>query len=93
LGHRVKVRILGSEYLVQSKEGGEEVHKIAEFLNGKFKEIEDNLEGLSEKRTAILAAFNIASDYLQLLKEHDDLVRSIEKRTRALIYHIDSVAI
>lgn len=88
----IKVKILGSEYLVKSREDREEVNKVAELVNERFKEVEENTEGLSEKKTAILAAFHIASDYLHLMREHDDLLRKIDRRARALIYQIDSAA-
>jgi len=87
----VKVRILDHEYLVKTEEDKERVDRIAEYVNKKLKEIESNTEGLSEKKTAILVALNIASDYFQLLKEQDNMSANIRQRTEALIYNIDSV--
>jgi cell division protein ZapA (FtsZ GTPase activity inhibitor) len=88
----VKVRILDNEYLIKSEdEDIEEVYKIAEYVNEKVNEIIQNSEGLSEKKTAILAALHIASDYFQLLKERDDLLANIHQRSKALIYSIDSL--
>ncbi len=87
----VKVRILDHEYLVKTEEDKERVDRIAEYVNKKLKEIESNTEGLSEKKTAILVALNIASDYFQLLKERDNMSANIRQRTKALIYNIDSV--
>ena len=87
----VKVRILDHEYLVKTEEDKERVDRIAEYVNKKLKEIESNTEGLSEKKTAILVALNIASDYFQLLKEQDEMSANIRQRTEALIYNINSV--
>jgi cell division protein ZapA len=87
----IKVRILDHEYLIKSKEDEEQVHRIAEYVNDKLKEVKDNTEGLSEKKTAILAALNIASEYFQLLKEQDDLLARLRQRTESLIHNIDSV--
>ena len=87
----VKIRILDHEYLVKTEEDKERVDRIAEYVNKKLKEIESNTEGLSEKKTAILVALNIASDYFQLLKERDEMSANIRQRTEALIYNIDSV--
>jgi len=87
----VKVRILDHEYLVKTEEDKERVDRIAEYVNKKLKEIEGNTEGLTEKKTAILVALNIASDYFQLLKERDEMSANIHQRTEALIYNIDSV--
>ncbi len=87
----VKVRILDHEYLVTSEEDQEQVQRIAEDVNEKVGEVRDNTEGLSEKKTAILAALNIASEYFQVLKEQDDLLARLRQRTELLIHNIDSV--
>ncbi len=88
----VKVKILDNEYLITSDEDDpEKVHKIAEYVNKKIKEIDDGSDSLSEKKTIILAALNIAGDYFQVLKERDDLLITIRKRSEALIYNIDSL--
>ncbi len=87
----VKVRILDREYLVTSEEDQEQVQRVAEYVNEKLREVRDNTEGLSERKTAILAALNIASEYFQLLKEQDDLLARLRQRTELLIHNIDSV--
>ncbi len=87
----IKVKIFEHEYLVKSDEDEDQVQKIAEFLNDRFSEIREDMEDLSEGKTAILAAFHIASDYFQVLKERDDLKRDIQNRARSLNYQIDSI--
>jgi cell division protein ZapA len=87
----VKVRIRNTEYLVQSEDNEEQVQKIADYVNDKLKEIEEGAEGLSEKRTAILAALDIAGDYFQILKDKEDMLASLRQRTQSLIRSIDSV--
>ena len=87
----VKVTILGREYLIKSDLDEKEVHNIADYVNNKFKEIMENTEGLSERKMAILAAFDIASEYFQLTKERDDFLMDIDRRVRALNLQIDSI--
>ncbi|RPJ20707.1 MAG: cell division protein ZapA [Desulfobacteraceae bacterium] len=87
----VKVRIRNAEYLVQGEDNEQQVQRIADFVNDKLKEIEQGTEGLSEKRTAILAALDIAGDYFQILKEKENLLTSVRHRTQSLIRSIDSV--
>lgn len=87
----IKVKILDQEYLIKTNEDEEHVQRVAQFVNEKFREIKDNTEGLSEKKTAILAAFDVASEYFQLLKERNDVVMDFQRRARALNYQIDSV--
>jgi len=88
---KIKVRILDHEYLLKSEENIEQVNEIAKYVNEKLKEIKDNTADLTEKKTAILAALNIASEYFQIVKERDELLKNIRKRTKTLLYHIDSV--
>jgi cell division protein ZapA len=87
----VKVRIRNAEYLVQSEDNEQQVQKVADYVNEKLKEIEEGAEGLSEKRTAILAALDIAGDYFQIVKEKENLLASLRQRTQSLIRSIDSV--
>ena len=87
----VKVRIRNAEYLVQGEDNEQEVQRVADYVNDKLKEIEEGAEGLSEKRTAILAALDIAGDYFQILKEKENLLTSVRQRTQSMIRSIDSV--
>lgn len=91
MSHPVKVKILDQEYLLESEEDQNQVHKIAQYVNEKLKEVKENTQGLSERRAAILASLNIASEYFQLLKEKDNRLESIKERTELLIRSIDSV--
>jgi cell division protein ZapA len=87
----VKVKIRNAEYLVQGEDDEQQVQRIADYVNDKLKEIEQGTDGLSEKRTAILAALDIAGDYFQILREKEDLLSKVGQRTRSLIRSIDSV--
>ena len=87
----VTVKILGHEYQIKSDEDEEQVRDIAQFVNDKFKAIIDSTDGLSERKTAILVAFDIASDYFQVLKERNGVTVDIQGRARVLNHQIDSV--
>ena len=86
----VRVKILDQEYLIRSEEGEEQVKRVAEFLDGRFREIQEHSQGLSDTKTAILAAFHIASEYIQAIKDRDDLKKDFQARVRELNLHIDS---
>ena len=88
---QIKVKIYDQEYVVQSDESEEQLNRLAAYVNDKLKEIQDNAKGLSEKKMAILAALNIASEYFQAVKERDELSTNIRQKTEALISNIEAV--
>jgi cell division protein ZapA len=88
---QIKVIIYDQEYVIKSEENAEQLDRIADYVNDKLKEIQDNTEGLSEKKMAILVALNIASEYFQAIKERDELSVNIRQRTETLLDNIDSV--
>ena len=87
----IKIKILDNEYLIRSKGNDtENVYKIAEYVNEKLKETDENSSGISEKKAAILTALNIASDYFNLLDERNKLLEEIQNKSQSLISVINS---
>ena len=86
----IKVRILDQEYLGRSEETAEEVQRVADFVNQVAEEIRESTEGLNERKVAILAAMHIAGEYFQALKGLEKNSGSTDKRTKDMIYDIDS---
>jgi len=87
----IRIRILDHEYLLRSDEDEERVMQIADYVNVKLGEIRNSGANLSEGKAAILAAFHVASDYFQALKERDEMARSVEARIRSLNDQIDAL--
>lgn len=87
----IRVRILDQEYLVRSDEDPEQVRRIAQYVNDAFRKIMEHTEGISQKKTATLAAFHIASEYFQLLRERKNMVDELQRRSRQLNSQIDAV--
>ena len=86
----VRVKILNQEYLIRSDNNEAQIQRVAEFVNDRFNDIKNSTQGLSERKIAILAAFDIASEYLQLKKDRDDRERDIQERARTLSFQIDN---
>ena len=87
----IKIKILDNEYLIRSKGNDtDNVFKIAEYVNEKLRETDENTSGISETKAAILTALNIASDYFNLMDERDKLVKEIQKRSQSLISVINN---
>ena len=88
----IRIRILNHEYLLRSDEDEERVKEIAEFVNVKLGEIRKGAGSLSEGKAAILAAFHVASDYFQVLRERDELIKAVQSRVRLMNQHIDALS-
>ena len=86
----VKVRIHDQEYLLRSDGDAEQIEAIADYVNQKLMDVQEETEGLSDRKMAILAALSIAGEYLQVRKERDEMKQRIRQRTDALISSIDS---
>lgn len=59
----VSINILGNEYKIKGDSDPEHIKKVASFVDLKMRELEG--KGVSPKKIAILAALNIADEYLK----------------------------
>lgn len=91
MGETVKIEVFGQEYSIKSDNGDEDhVKRIAQYVNEKIKDILSNTEVTIRLDVAILAALDVAHDYLSLKEDHDKLIEAIESRSKKLIQYIDS---
>jgi len=88
---KVKIRIRDREYAVRGPDEREQILKVAAYVDKKLKEISGSKKGLSDDKTAILAALDIAGDYFQLIKEKEDLLTEINNRSQRLIQGLNMV--
>lgn len=86
----VMVKILDRDYLIRSDDGEEQIRKVADLVNERFQQINEHAEGMTEMKIAILAAFDIAGDYVHLTTEYRALRAELQSRLRALNDQIDS---
>ncbi len=88
---KVKIRIRDREYAVRGPDEREQILKVAAYVDKKLKEISGSKKELSDDKTAILAALDIAGDYFQLIKEKEDLLTEINNRSQRLIQGLNMV--
>ncbi|ACX51690.1 protein of unknown function DUF710 [Ammonifex degensii KC4] len=77
--NRVEVEIAGEPYVLVSEEPVEHVQKVAQLVHEKIREMRRRNPRLPLNRAVVLAALNIANEYLKLKESYDSLVRMIEK--------------
>jgi len=91
MDQKVTIKVKDKEYVIKGPDDREQTLKVAGYVDKKLKEISDYRKELSEDRTAILAAFDIAGDYFQLIKEKEDLLAEISNRSQSLIKSLNMV--
>ena len=81
---RFEVRILGQELSVLSESGDEHVARVIRYVSGKMDEAGSGA-GTNALDAAILAALNIADEYLQVIGAREDIRSQLENRADQLI--------
>jgi len=89
MNEKVRIKIKDREYAIRGSDDREQILKAAACVDKKLKEISDSKKELSEDRSAILAALDIAGDYFQLIKEKEVLLAEINNRSKRLIQNLD----
>lgn len=87
----VTIKIRDKEYTIRGADDKERILRVAVYVEQKLKEISGSSKGLNDEKAAILAALDIAGDYLQLIKEKEDLLRGINNRSQKLILSVNTV--
>jgi cell division protein ZapA len=77
------IRILGESFRVRGGDPGE-VEALARFVDEKLTEIRSRNQSLPLRSLLVLTSLNLAEELFRERKEHEDLVRTVEDRTRRL---------
>jgi len=83
------VTIFGVEYAITSDREPEEVRRIAKFVDDKMWEISESNNLISTEKVAILAALNIAEEYLRTLEQRKRDADRVARKETNLIKLID----
>jgi cell division protein ZapA len=90
INDRVRVQIFGREY--EMDPGGLtplEVQSLAEFVDEKMREISERFAVVDTQKIAVLAAINIALDYLQLKENMGKNIDTLKPRLEKLHQILD----
>ena len=78
--NKVVARIFGEDFCIKGDLAEEDIKKIAELVDYKMTEIFEKHPTLSSQKIAVLAALNIAEEYLRLEKDHKELLSLMDER-------------
>ena len=82
---RYDVEILREELSVVSDSGDEHVAETISYVSQKMEEARTLVPGRNVTKAAILAALNIADEYLQLKAARQDVYSRLEDRSEQLV--------
>jgi cell division protein ZapA len=87
-----KIKILKQELSVLSDAEEEHVANVVRFVNEKMGEVLQDRNGLKTSDVAILAALNIAEEFLKLKEVHQEICDQLECRSEKMIQLIEEVS-
>ena len=89
---RISVRIMEKEYVVACPyDERSALLDAAEFLNGRMREIRDSGKVVGLERIAVMAALNLAHEYLRGRDRESQLDNGVSGRVRALRERVEGV--
>lgn len=80
--NKVNVKIHGQEYTISGEKPREQIIKVAEYVDGKMKEISKAGASIPAVSLAVLAAVNIADDYFEEISKQAALDNEIGRLRR-----------
>jgi cell division protein ZapA len=85
----LKVRIYGAEYLIRGQADVNYMQSVAEYVNDKMLEIDQNIRTDSSLKVAILATLNITDELFRERAESEAIRNELENKIRELNLLID----
>ena len=86
----ITVTILEKEYVVGATEDEREaLFSTVEFLNDKMREQRDSGKVIGSERIAVMAALNIAHEYLEYRRRHESLSSDIGDRIDRITHKVN----
>ena len=88
--NQVQISIFGQEYSVKAPADPDYIKKIAEYLDGKMREVQSGFSTTqSSTRIAILAGMNITDEYFTARQSDESGSSETEQKISSLIELID----
>jgi len=80
---------MGQKFMVRSDSGEDYVMEIAKFVDNKINEIIQSTKSVASVNVALLAAMNIADEFLKYRRDKDGRLEKVEKKIKDTIELID----
>ena len=90
MGKSFEFNILGQKLSLVSDSGDEHVANVIRYVSAKINEA-GKIAGSNSLNVAILAALNIADEYLQITEKNEHVYNNIESKAEQLIRSINEI--
>ncbi len=84
-----QVEIFGGSYTIKSDADTSYTMELANFVDGKIKEVAEGAPAVSSHKITVLASMNIANELFQARKEHKDRNLQANEKIERLIRIIE----
>lgn len=88
----VEVYILGQKYVLKGEGSPEYIRELADFVDGKLKEVYALSPNITPLKASILASLNIADELHKIRDEYNSIsknIKNIEKKADSIIRLFD----
>jgi cell division protein ZapA len=85
----VEVQILGQSYSVKTDQDAEYIKQLAQYVDGKLKEIYSAAPNVNQAKASIMVALGIADELFKLRMDQEKIDTLIEEKTRMLSSFLD----
>lgn len=84
-----EVIIMGQKFMVRSESGDDYVLEIAKYVDNKVNEVIQNTKSVASVNVALLAAMNIADEYMKYRRDKEGRIDKVEKKIKDMIELVD----
>jgi len=85
----IKIEILGRPITLKSEAPPGRIESITRLVDDQIKEIRQALPAISPLEVAIMAALNLAYEYVEIKEDYQQLQREVETKSQHLIKLIE----
>ena len=85
----VEVSIMGQKFMVRSESSEDYIQQVSKFVDNKVTEVMQKTNSVASVNVALLAAMNIADEYMKFRQEKQDRITKVEKKINDMIELID----
>ena len=85
----IEIKVLGQKFIVRSESSEEYIAQVAQFVDQKMTEVMRGSKSVASLNVAILAAMNIADEFLRYKSQKEGSLQQAEKKIKDIIELIE----